>query len=99
MRIIAACLIASALFAAPVLAQEAPRLATGNDWQKSSLEQRRAYLIGVSNVISVGARYDTRQGREDSFALHAQKGLSGAQLDSTMSAIDAWYQANPAELD
>jgi hypothetical protein len=99
MRTLAALCLASALFAAPVLAQEAPRLANGNDWQKSSLEQRRAYLIGVSNVISVGARYDTRQGREDSFALDAQKGLAGAQLDSAMAAIDAWYKANPAELD
>ncbi|HEX5006938.1 MAG TPA: hypothetical protein VFV70_07475 [Hyphomonadaceae bacterium] len=99
MRIIAAVFIASALLAAPVAAQEPPRLVNGNDWQRSSMEQRRAYLIGVSNTISVGARYDTRQGQADTFALHAQKGLADALLEPAVAAIDDWYKAHPDQLD
>lgn len=99
MRALAAFLVASALFTAPALAQEATRLVNGTDWQKSSMEQRRAYLIGVSNTISVGARYDTRQGHADTFVLHAQKGLADALLEPAVSAIDAWYKAHPEELD
>lgn len=99
MRALAVFLAASALFAAPATAQEAPRLVNGNDWQKSTVEQRRAYLIGVSNVISVGARADVRQGREDTFSLNAQKGLEGIHLEAAASAIDAWYTAHPDQLD
>ena len=97
--LLATFLFTSALFAMPAGAQEAHRLANGDDWQKSSLEQRRAYLIGVSNVISVGARADTRQGREETFSLHAQKGLDGMHLEAAVTAIDAWYKAHPDQLD
>lgn len=99
MRTLAAFLVASVLLAAPAVAQEAHRLATGDDWEKSSIQERRAYLIGISNAISVGARVDTRQGREDTFSLHAQKGLEGTHLDAAVSAIDAWYTAHPDQLD
>ena len=100
MRLLATLLIASSLAALPASAQSAThQLVTGNDWQKSSLLERRAYLIGVSNAISVGASYDARLRESDTFALHAQKGLSGSQIDAAVSALDAWYRANPTQLD
>jgi hypothetical protein len=99
-RALGACLIACALTALPASAQApAHRLADGKDWQNSSMEQRRAYLVGVSNVISVGARYDSRLQSADTFAQHAQKGLQGADLETALATIDAWYKAHPDELD
>ena len=99
-RTLAAFLLASTLAALPASSQApAHRLVDGVDWQKSSEQERRAYLIGISNAISVGALYDTRQGSVDTFALHAQKGLDGAQLEPGLAAIDAWYKAHPDQLD
>jgi hypothetical protein len=99
-RPLVALLIAATLAAQPASPQApAHDLVTGKHWQSSTVQERRAYLIGVSNLISVGARIDTRQGREDTFSLNAQKGLEGMHLEAAVSAIDAWYQAHPDQLD
>ena len=99
-RPFAAIFIAAALTAAPAAPQTpAHDLVTGKHWQSSTAQERRAYVIGVSNVISVGARADTRQGREDTFSLNAQKGLEGLDLEAAVTAIDAWYKAHPDQLD
>ena len=99
-RILAASLLSATLAVLPASSQTPPQdLVTGKHWQSSTMQERRAYLIGVSNVISVGARVDTRQGREDTFSLHAQKGLDGTRLDAAVTAIDAWYKAHPDQID
>jgi hypothetical protein len=100
-RPLSALLIAATLTALPAASPQAPAhdLVTGKHWQSSTPQERRAYLIGVSNVISVGARADTRQGREGTFSLNAQKGLEGNHLEGAVAAIDAWYKAHPDELD
>jgi hypothetical protein len=100
-RLLAAPLVAATLFVMPAAPQAAPAhdLVTGKHWQSSTTPERRAYLIGVSNAISVGARVDTRQGREDTFSLNVQEGLSGTRLEAAVAAIDAWYKAHPDELD
>jgi hypothetical protein len=98
-------MLATLLIAATLVSQPAAplapahRLVDGNDWQKASMQERRAYLVGVSNVISVGARYDTKKGSTDTFAVNAQKGLAGTEFESGLAAIDAWYKANPGDLD
>jgi hypothetical protein len=101
MRPFAVLLIASALAAWPASPQTpaAHDLVTGKHWQSSTMQERRAYLVGVSNMISVGARVDTRQGREGTFSLNVQKGLEGMHLEAAVSAIDAWYKAHPDQLD
>ena len=99
-RLVCAGLAAATFIALPASTQTPPQtLVDGKHWQSSTVQERRAYLIGVSNVISVGARYDTRRGDKDTFALSAQSGLSGIQLEPAITAIDAWYSAHPAELD
>jgi hypothetical protein len=95
-----AVLLAAAAIAPAAHAQQARALVDGRDWQRSSPEQRRAYLIGVSNAISVGARYDSKKTPgQETFATRAQAGLAGAQLSPAIEAIDAWYQAHPEQLD
>lgn len=98
-RLLAVLLAATALAPATAYAQTRA-LADGRDWQRSTMEERRAYLIGVSNAISVGARYDSRKAPgQDTFATRAQAGLVGAQLSPAIEAIDGWYKAHPDELD
>ena len=100
MRIFATLIVASALATLPVSAQSAShQLVNGYDWQQSSLAERRAYLVGLSNAISVGALYDSRLRESDTFALHAQRGLSGSQYENAIAAIDAWYRNNPTLRD
>ena len=90
--------VAAALTLAP-MASHAQNLATGRDWQRSSLEERRAYLMGISNSISVGALYDQKSGAGDSFARRAQRSLANAQLGPTVDFLDAHYRSNPSDLD
>ena len=99
-RLLAVLLAAAAIAPAAAYAQQARALVDGRDWQRSSPEQRRAYLIGVSNAISVGARYDSKKTPgQETFATRAQAGLAGAQLSPAIEAIDAWYKAYPEQLD
>lgn len=93
-------LLAAAVIAPAAAHAQARALADGRDWQRSTMEERRAYLIGVSNTISVGARYDTKKAPgQDTFATRAQTGLAGAQLSPAIEAISGWYQAHPEQLD
>ncbi|CAN7589044.1 hypothetical protein LJR219_004396 [Phenylobacterium sp. LjRoot219] len=97
-RLLALLLAAAAL--APAAHAQTRALVDGRDWQRSSMEERRAYLIGVSNAISVGARYDSRKAPgQNTFAVRAQTDLAGAQLAPAVTAIDDWYKTHPEQLD
>ena len=105
-RIVSPLLMAGALLAGVIGAQtlaeaQTQALVDGRQWQQSSLDQRRAYLVGVSNVISVGARYDPRHAPAgaDTFAVRSQRGLQGARMEPAIAAVDAWYKAHPDKLD
>lgn len=95
--------------AAPVAAQTqsspaaAPqqRFANGNDWNSASVDERRAFLFGIANAISVGIGWDERHvpTGQTTFARRAGAGLSGVSLGETMRRIDAWYAANPGKME
>ncbi|MGA8056472.1 MAG: hypothetical protein WCA12_21865 [Burkholderiales bacterium] len=89
------------LLAAAPFAASAQRLADGNDWVKSSIEQKRAYLYGIANAVSVGYEYDARKvpTGQITFARRAEQGLTGVTMAEAVDRIDKWYQANPAQLD
>ena len=96
---IAACI----LFAAsPLAAQTSPpqqAFANGNDWASASVEERRAFLFGISNAISVGIGWDERHvpAGQVTFARRAGAGLEGVSLGEAMRRINAWYAANPGK--
>jgi hypothetical protein len=100
-----AALAASALIAAaPATAQTADptqRFANGRDWTSASVEERRAFLFGIANAISVGVGWDERHvpAGQTTFARRAGAGLSGISLGETMRRVDAWYAANPGKLE
>ena len=94
--------VAAALLAAwPAAAQPIlTHLADGNDWKRSSVEQQRAYLVGVSNVISVGAAWDAKNapGAEQTFSRTAQRALKHSNTEEAIRLVDSWYRANPTQL-
>ncbi|HOX89276.1 MAG TPA: hypothetical protein PLN55_06675 [Burkholderiaceae bacterium] len=101
---IAALATAALVYAAPASAQtSAPqqRFANGSDWASASVEERRAFLFGIANAISVGVGWDERHvpAGQTTFARRAGAGLAGVSLGETMRRIDAWYAANPGKAD
>ena len=76
------------------------RFADGNDWTKASLEEKRAFLFGIANAISVAIGWDERHVPADqvTFSRRARDGLAGISLGEVVTRIDAWYAANPGRL-
>lgn len=98
----AAPLAASAQTSSSASATPAPqqRFADGKDWTQASMEEKRAFLFGIANAISVGVGWDERHvpKEQTTFARRAGEGLSGVSLGEAVSRIDAWYAANPGKL-
>jgi hypothetical protein len=73
------------------------RFADGNDWSKASLDEKRAFLFGIANAISVAIGWDERHvpAAQMTFSRRARDGLGGTSLGEAVNRIDAWYAANP----
>jgi len=98
----------AALFAACVLlaitsgisrAEEVP-LITGEHWTKSSEEMKKAYLVGIANVVQVELAYEGTNPSPDNQSVlpRMAKGLKGHTLDSVREALNSWYAAHPDKL-
>lgn len=90
--------LAAAVIAVPAHAQ---KLRDGNDWMRASEEQRLAYMAGVSDMISAGARYDERNASAAprTFLRQAQTALGGTTMDQGIRTVTAWYRANPGQMN
>jgi hypothetical protein len=75
-------------------------LVDGTHWVKSTEEVKKAYLVGVSNVIQLEVAYQadnpTPEGR--SLAPRAAKGMTGQTLSGVLESLDKWYGAHPEQL-
>ncbi|MFO1316136.1 MAG: hypothetical protein U1F58_11090 [Burkholderiales bacterium] len=91
--------MALAVLSGGVRAQEIP-LITGEHWTKSTDEQKKAYLIGIANVLQVEAAYGGTAPASDaqSIAPRMAKGLKGQTLNSVQDALNKWYAANPQRI-
>ena len=88
--------------AAPVVrAQDIP-LVDGELWMKSSDGEKKAYLVGVANLLQVETAYSgaSPAGDAQTIVPRMVKGLRGGKytLDSVRSGLDSWYGSNPARL-
>ena len=94
--LVAACMALGPVWS-PARAAEIP-LVTGEHWTKSNEQQKRAYLIGIANVVQVEAAYGRTSPASDgqSVVPRLNKGLDGQTLDSVREALDKWYAANPS---
>lgn len=75
-------------------------LIDGTHWVKSTAEVKKAYLVGVSNVIQLEVAYQADnpvpEGR--SLAPRAAKGMTGQTLSGVLESLDKWYGAHPEQL-
>jgi hypothetical protein len=80
-------------------ADEVP-IVTGEHWTKSSPETKKAYLIGIANLLQVETAYFGANPPTDaqSFVPRMVKGLRGQTLDTVRDALDRWYGSNSAQL-
>jgi hypothetical protein len=93
-----ACIILAVL-SGSVLADEVP-LVTGEHWTKSTEQQKKAYLIGIANVLQVEAAYEGANPPPDvqSVVPRFVRGLKGQTLDTVKEGLDNWYAAHPDRL-
>ena len=91
--------LAMAMAAAPVRAAEV-QMITGEQWTQSSEAVKKAYLIGLANMIQVQTAYHGANPPTDaqSFIPRLAKGMQGQTLDGVRENLDRWYAANPTRL-
>ena len=75
-------------------------MVTGEHWVKSSDEQKKAYLIGVANVLQIEQAYQASSPPTDAQSLVPRwaKGLKGQTLDSVRDQLNRWYAAHPDQM-
>ena len=81
-------------------AQEVP-VVTGVHWTQSADQVKKAYLVGIANVIQVEAAFEAANPPSDAQSLvpRLAKGMKGKTLDGVREGLDKWYAANPGKLD
>ena len=89
------CLVAS--LAAPAAAQDGARVvADGTRWLQSSPEERKAFIIGASNMMALESAYARKKGTQAPLAgTRAAAALEQMTLDQMTDRITRWYEANP----
>jgi hypothetical protein len=92
----AVCLVAS--LAVPAAAQEPTQvIADGNLWMQSTPEERKAFIIGASNMMALEATYAKKRGTPPPLAgTKAAAALEHMTLDEMTDRITRWYEANPS---
>ncbi len=96
--LVAACAVA-ALAGGAAQAQEIP-LITGEHWTKSTEQNKKAYLVGMTNMLQVEIAYQAGKPLPDAqtVAPRFAVGLKGQSLDSAIAKVDAWYAKNPGRM-
>ena len=79
--------------------QEIP-LITGEHWTKSTEQNKKAYLVGMTNMLQVEIAYQAGNTLPDSQTVVPRfaKGLKGNTLDGAIAKVDAWYAKNPGRM-
>ncbi|WP_180862978.1 hypothetical protein [Cupriavidus pauculus] len=80
-------------------ADEIP-LITGKQWTDSTEQAKKAYLVGIANVVQVDIAYHEGKPPPDTQSIVPRfaRGLRGHSLDSVRQGVDRWYAAHPDQL-
>ena len=80
-------------------AQEIP-LITGEQWTKSSEEMKKAYLLGIANIVHIEMAFEGANPASDAQSILPRmvRGLKGQTLDSVRDGLNKWYAAHPDQL-
>jgi hypothetical protein len=89
----------TAVAVGPAHAEPVP-IVTGVHWTQSSDQVKKAYLIGIANVLQIESVYQGGNPPTEAQTLvqTAAKGLRGETLDGVRQTVDRWYAQNPSQL-
>ena len=80
-------------------ADEIP-LVTGKQWTASTEQTKKAYLVGIANMVQVDIAYHEGKPPPDAQSILPRfaQGLKSHSLDSVSQGLDRWYAAHPDRL-
>ena len=84
-----------------VAAEEYVPLVDGATWKKSAPILKRAYLIGVSNLMTAEYLYQKELGPPPDNQTTIQRlyeEIEASSLNEAIDRIDQWYEKNPDQL-
>ena len=87
--------------ATPVAADELKQV-NGTHWSDASTTEKRAYLIGVANMLDAEWAYALKTAPDTARKTLSERtgqALKDLTIDNMMERIDRWYGSNPARLD
>ena len=98
-HVVSATCLALALTCGSASAADVP-LVDGTLWTKSTDDVKKAYLVGLANMVQLEVAYNTNDPlpEKNSLSPRLAKGLTGQTLASVQEALDKWYAANPGKL-
>jgi hypothetical protein len=75
-------------------------LVDGTLWTKSTDDVKKAYLVGLANMVQLEVAYNAKEPLPEKYSLSPRlaKGLTGQTLATVQEALDKWYAANPGKL-
>jgi len=102
MKARAAFVVACAALAAAssaVRADEVP-LVTGRQWTESTEQVKKAYLIGIANIVQVERAYYASNAPTDAQSVlpRLSKGMQDQTIDSVREGLDRWYASHQDRL-
>src|SRR5512139_595904 len=90
--------IGLALTALAASAQTVP-VVDGALWARSTLEERRAFLIGATSMVALEHAYAKKRGTPPSPASdRIARAIGALTLDEIAARVSRWYAANPGKL-
>jgi hypothetical protein len=81
-------------------ATEVP-VVTGKHWTQATEDQKKAFLLGMATMIMIEYNLQAKQAvpSEATVVPELVDGLSGTTFEQLMSQVDAYYQAEPDQIN
>ena len=98
-HVVSAACLALAITCGTASAADVP-LVDGTLWTKSTDDVKKAYLVGLANMVQLEVAYNAKEPLPEKYSLSPRlaKGLTGQTLATVQEALDKWYAANPGKL-
>jgi hypothetical protein len=84
------------------LASEDIPLVDGELWKKSSVAEKKSYLVGAGNLMVVEYLYQNGSKQvpsdDQTVVQRMYKATDGVTLDGLIGQIDQWYQKHPDKM-
>ena len=97
--VLAATCLALATLCGVARADDVP-LVTGKQWSESTDPVKKAYLVGIANLVQVERAFQAGNAPADAQSIlpRLARGMQGQTLDTVREGLDRWYAAHPDQL-